>query len=703
MNRSARLDEMTSRLLPSLVVVCVPLALFLAFAIQPLFGKQLVPVFGGTGTSWIGCVVYFQLSMLLGYGWAAWLARRPLSFQADATVLLAVLAIVTFRLPSAEPATASLVRIGWRLSIASLPAMVLLFGTGPLLHAWLRRRGESVPYYLSALGSIGGVAAVLLYPFLVEPNLRVSEQTFFWQGLLLVLGGSLASIALLLKLTSGNAAAPSAETPTPSRPSAAGATLWLGALTCAGMLAATQHLAVEIGARPVAWVGPFAAYLLAFMVAFSGRWRRWMTFATVAWLAASLGGFMLAKGFTTATANGHRAWWLLSLTAAGSFLGHALLLGLRPAAGRERFYALAAAGGVLGGATLGALVPHLLAQPVEFALISAALLATGILHLLRRRDAPTIALVGAAAILPVVALGWNQVRQQTPPNSALRHFRDLYGHAIVKTDARSVVLSTETTTRGTQLTFDDAARRHPTLYATESSGVGRTIEKLQAARPKMSVAVIGVGAGTLAAYARAGDTYDFWDADPQALAIARESFSYIANSAGRINLVAGDGSKALESSTTDYDLIVIDVFNGCGDTLPEYLLTREALAIYLRRLGPRDGLLVVQAATRYSNFFPVVEATARTVGRSAIEVVTDISASTPERDWDATRTDYIVVCRLEQMKTIAAWFPVEEDNGRVKRAISTIQSNQIPIQEVWSDGRSAAIDTLDLSRFLLEP
>ncbi|HVS51871.1 MAG TPA: hypothetical protein VHD62_05900 [Opitutaceae bacterium] len=703
MNSSDRLEPMAARLLPALVVVAVPLAVFLAFAIQPVFGKQLVPVYGGTGGTWSGCMVYFQLSVLLGYGWAAWLARKPLRFQVNATVLLAVLAVLTFRLPVADPAAASLGRVVWRLAVASLPAMMLLFATAPLLHGWLRRRGDGVPYYLHALASAGALAAVLLYPFLIEPNLRLSEQTFFWHGLLLVLAGALATIGLLLSLGDANAAAPAEDFSIPPRPRAVAATLWLGALTCAGMLAATQHLAVEIGSNPVAWAGPFAAYLLGFMVAFSGRWRRWMTLVTLAWLAVSLSGFMLAKGFTAATVNGHRAWWLFSLTASGSFLGHALLHGLRPAARQERFYLVLAAGGAIGGATVGAIVPHVLAQPVEFALISAALLSTGIVWLIGRREAAVSAIVATVILVPVVGLGWNQVRQQTPPNSALRHFRDLYGHAILKTDARSVVLSTETTTRGTQLTFDDAARRHPTLYDSESSGVGRTIERLQAARPKMSVAVIGVGAGTLAAYARAGDTYDFWDVDPNALAIARESFSYIANSAGRINLIAGDGRKALEESKTDYDLIVIDAFAGCGDTMPEYLLTREALAIYLRRLGPKDGLLLVHASTRYSNFFPVVEATARTVGRSAILVVTDISASTPERDWDATRTDYIVVCRLEQMKRIEEWFPIEEDQGRVKRAISTIQSNQIPIQQVWSDGRSAATDTLDLSRFLLEP
>ncbi len=705
MNDSPRPQKLLAEALPTLVVAAVPLAAFLAFSIQPLLGKRLVPIYGGTSGTWLGCMVYFQLALLLGYGWAAWLVRKPAGFQAGATALLGLLAVVTFRLPDDHAyAAASIARVVWRLSFTTLPAMVLLFSTAPLLHGWLRRRGEEIPYYLYAVSSAGSLAAVVIYPFFVEPSLRLGEQTFYWHGCLTVVAGLLAAAGYLFRQSSNAAGArsqPEAEVREPVAFGTGVLWLWLSALTCVGMLGATYHLTAEIGSNPLAWVGPFGLYLLSFTVVFSGRWRRWMTLTTLVWLAVSLSGFMVAKGFTAATVNAATAWWLLSLTASGSFLGNALLYQLRPAKRFETFYLVLAAGGVLGGLVSGMIIPVLLSQPIEFELASVALLTTGMLWFAGRRDPAFVAVTTCVLLVPVLILGLHQRRGEALGQSKLVHLRDLYGHLMIKTDARSVVLSSDTTLHGTQLTSDAAARHRPTRYYTESTGVGRTLEKLQAGRPRMNVGVIGLGAGTLAAYARTDDTYDFWDVDPKALRVARENFSFVAESAGHVNLAEADGRKALEDSKTDYDLLVVDAFTGGG--VPSHLLTHEALALYLRRLAARDGLLVVHTPSRYFRFFPVVEATARTLGHSAINVTTDISDATADRDWDPTHTEYVIVCRAEQLKAISDWFPAEEDKGRVKHQLDIIQAPLINAQLLWSDERNAAIDTINVGQFLFGP
>ena len=240
-----------------------------------------------------------------------------------------------------------------------------------------------------------------------------------------------------------------------------------------------------------------------------------------------------------------------------------------------------------------------------------------------------------------------------------------------------MVLSSDTTTHGSQLTTDAASlRRRPTLYFIESTGVGRVLERLHAARPSMNVGVIGLGAGTLAAYAHKDDTYDFWDIDSKAIRVARENFTFVAEAQGKINPIQRDGRKALEDSKTDYDVLVIDAFT--GDGVPSHLLTREAMTVYFQRLAARNGLLVVHTSARYSKFFPVVDATARSLGRSAIGVGTDINAAVieigAERDWDPTHTEYVIVCRPEQTKDVAAWFPEEEDKGRVKHQVTITTS-----------------------------
>jgi predicted membrane-bound spermidine synthase len=410
---------------------------------------------------------------------------------------------------------------------------------------------------------------------------------------------------------------------------------------------------------------------------------------------------MVAKGFKGVTVNHTTAWWLLSLTASGSFLGNALLHNLRPAQRFERFYLVLAAGGVVGGLLSSTVIPYVLFQPIEFALASVALLTAGMVWLNGTRTASGALVTAAVLVAPVIGMGISQTGSASHGGGRLDHYRDLYGHIMIKTDDRSVVLSSDTTTQGSQLTADLAARRRPTLYFTESTGIGRVIETLQATRPAINVGVIGLGAGTLAAYARKPDAMDFWDIDPKSIRVARENFTFVAESPGKIDLNLRDGRKALDETKTDYDLIVVNAFS--GDGIPFHLLTREAMAVYFKRLEKRGGLLVVQASNRYSRLFPVVEATARTLGRSSLLVYTEILDSTETRDWDPTRTEWIVIGDLQTMRTAPDWFPLEEDPKRILRTLTTVTSPLIQPRLIWTDDRNAAIDAFGLSRFLFEP
>ena len=705
MNESPRPRNFLNQALPVLVIGAVPLAAFLAFVIQPIMGKRLLPIYGGTSGTWLGCMVYFQLALLLGYSWAAWLVRKRPVFQMTATLVLAVVAVLTFHLPSDEIAEAAGIgRVVWRLAVASLPAMVLLFSTSPLLHGWLRRRGEEIPYYLYAISSAGSLLALVLYPFLIETSIGLEDQRIFWHAGLLLAAAFLAAAAYIYFNT---VAGLPAEPPEPAEPLSPGLiVLWLGlsAMTCIGMLGATNHIAAEVGSNPIAWVGPFGLYLFSFMVTFSGRWQRWMTITATLCLAISLSVFMAMKGFKGVTVNHYTAWWLFALTASGSFLGNALLHSVRPAQRFERFYLVLAAGGVIGGLLSSTIIPYVFDRPIEFALVSAGLLATGLIWLTARRQPAAAVVIGCLVVIPVLGVGISQAHRESVEYGTMRHYRDLYGHIIVKTDARSVVLSSDTTTHGSQLTMDAAARRRPTLYYTESTGGGRVMERFHASRPQMTVGVIGLGAGTLAAYSRPGDVYDFWDIDPKSIRVAREHFTFVAEAAGKINLIRRDGRKALEDSKTNYDVIVLDAFT--GDGVPSHLLTREALGIYMRRLAAKDGILLIHCSSRYSRYYPVVEATARSQNLTAIDVNTeikkDVTEPGKERDWDPTATEYIIITKPEQAKEVAAWFLDEEDNGRVKHVVNTVTSPLVHYELIWSDDRNASIDVLDLGRFLFD-
>ena len=102
----------------------------------------------------------------------------------------------------------------------------------------------------------------------------------------------------------------------------------------------------------------------------------------------------------------------------------------------------------------------------------------------------------------------------------------------------------------------------------------------------------------------------------------------------------------------------------------------------------------------------MIEATARSLNLAAIDVHTeikkDVTEPGKERDWDPTSTEYVIITKPDQASDVATWFLDEEDNGRVKHVINTVNSPLVHYDLIWSDDRNASIDVLNLGRFLFE-
>ena len=159
---------------------------FLLFLVQPILGKQILPWFGGTPAVWTTCLLFFQVLLLGGYvyahGLSAWLKPRG-----QALVHITLLAASLWFLPIVTDST-------YRGQLESSPTWQILVlltatigapyflmsATGPLLQAWFSRTHTGSPYRLYALSNVGSLLALLSYPFLVEPNLRLGVQTHWW-------------------------------------------------------------------------------------------------------------------------------------------------------------------------------------------------------------------------------------------------------------------------------------------------------------------------------------------------------------------------------------------------------------------------------------------------------------------------------------------------------------------------------------------
>jgi SAM-dependent methyltransferase len=162
-------------------------------------------------------------------------------------------------------------------------------------------------------------------------------------------------------------------------------------------------------------------------------------------------------------------------------------------------------------------------------------------------------------------------------------------------------------------------RRLPTTYYGRKSGVGLAIENTRHSTQR--VGVIGLGAGTIAAYGRPGDYYRFYDINPQVIEIARRQFSYLLDCPAKVDIVLGDARLSLEREPNqNFDVLAVDAFS--SDSIPVHLLTVEAFRLFFRHIRP-DGILAVHVSNSHLKLEPVVERLATALGKQNILVDTE--------------------------------------------------------------------------------
>jgi spermidine synthase len=159
-------------------------------------------------------------------------------------------------------------------------------------------------------------------------------------------------------------------------------------------------------------------------------------------------------------------------------------------------------------------------------------------------------------------------------------------------------------------------RFRPTTYYGPDSGIGILLRECFSS-PKR-VGIVGLGAGTLAAYGQAGDTFRFYEINPQVVDAARSLFTYLRETQAKVEIVAGDARISLEQDHSPrFDVLAIDAFS--GDAIPVHLLTIEAARLYLAHLNP-GGALGFHVSNDYLDLAPVVRDLAQSLGSSAIVV-----------------------------------------------------------------------------------
>jgi hypothetical protein len=715
----------------SLRSVVFGLAIFgsatLLFLVQPLVGKRILPWFGGAPAVWSLCLAFYQSTLFLGYAYAHGLIRWACP-KLQVGVHFFVLGLAALLLPilpgedakpnvGAAPESEILTLL---IGHVGLPFLALA-ATGPLVQVWFARcHPNRSPYFLYAISNVGSLLGLLGYSFFLEATYSVSETGALWSGGFLVCsvvvlfsGWMSATHAESVSTVAGGRSAgldtTAADSDVPGLP-----LIWLMLSGCAVILLTglTNQLTLDVASLPFLWVGMLAAYLASFILAFASE----RAYSRPVFLGASaillvvispppfLGSVGYAIYRMTQPVPIHAGLYGLLLFSLAMVL-HGELYRLRPsAAGLTRFYLYVSGGGALGGLFAGILAPHvfngfqeiLMALGLGWLTVCFAWQFGGPGNFRATRSRRHFVMIFGT----LVVLGPQVARLIVFSDPGLLHEeRGFFGvlkvrHQEIGAGRVERTLMNGTTVHGRQL-MNDGLTTRPTSYYGAHTGIGFALSDRSVERP-LSLGIVGLGIGTLAAYGRDGDEFRFYEIDPAVTRIARDDgyFSYLAESAAEVIVVPGDARLSLVSEAARdekrFDLLVVDAFT--SDSIPLHLMTQEAFALYRDRLGA-DGMLAIHISNQHFRFDPVIVRLGRSVG---LESIVFHNHDMPRFLTEASKWVFLSRDR-ERLARLTAYANAILERRRVNVAairIERIADEEVGAMPLWTDDYSDLFATL---------
>jgi hypothetical protein len=681
---------------------------FLLFSIQPMFTKMVLPQLGGSPAVWSIAMVVFQALLLAGYGYAH-LSTTRLSTRNSALLHIALLIFTLIALPIGVTAAMGEAPVegqaGWLIGVFLISVGLPFFavaGNGPLLQAWFARSGHKQahdPYFLYGASNLGSFAALLLYPVLFEPLLRLQSQSLAWSlgfGVLMVL------IALSAYLIQHAAARHDAAMALPANDNIAeqapgwgriAGWITLSFIPSGLLVAVTAHISTDVAAAPFLWVVPLALFLLTFVLIFRDKplvpmvamERLLPLLATSLVLFAYLGAHMFVMALVL-----NIAFFFVA-----TLVCHDQLYRQRPSARYlTHFYLWMSFGGVLGGLFCGLLAPAIFNRVLEYPILAVmAVAALPQAWQASRADwlkqGGPILLIGALALIVLhlnfggerelsgtavsiflVAAAFSMLFYRRPimvvaSLIALFAVFDAFGHmqggriyersffGVHKVDRRNNgefrVLSHGTTIHGAMRIRNAdgtpfTGRPKPLTYYHPDGPIAETLNAVPHRNGGRRLGVIGLGAGAHACNGGDGDRWTFFEIDPLVVKIATDptQFRFLSTCAPSARLILGDARLTLAREPHHaFDNLLVDAFS--SDSIPVHLMTKEALALYVDRLAP-GGILTMHISNRHMELASVVASLARELGL----VAKVKNYHPPDGVWDfdrAVSTSVVVLAR----------------------------------------------------------
>ena len=644
-----------------MMAVTIFVSAFLLFQVQPLISKQILPWFGGSPAVWTTAMLFFQSVLFGGYAYAHF-ATRYLSAKTHLRIHIGLVFVAALMASLITPSTAlkpngdenPMLYVLLLLSICVGLPYFTLASTGPIVQAWFSRiRPGASPYRLYSLSNVGSYLALLTFPYLFEPLLELPDLGRAWTLLFWFFAVSCILTAVVImnllpnRTESGiiNKNDLMQESTRNPAPSILERSAWIGlpALASLTMIAATDHVSHHVAPEPRLWITTLGLYLLTFIITFDHeRWyRRSIAAAFCLCAIAFLTGYSEMFDWLRldwSLGDFELRWSHFVVMFLICFLCHGELVRLRPKSTDylTEFYMCVSAGGACGGLFASIVAVNMFNGYFEWTLclILALVACCWILvftsgwrqyiakETIHRSRLSLMCCCTVASFTWIFYFEdpweWRSTDSGTYISKRIETSRNFYGVVSVEDQVHQSDPSRSyrgfysgNVIHGMQLKSAEA-RLRPVSYYGAGSGIADTIKYAQARQEAVRIAVIGLGAGSVASYGRPTDHFDFYEINPEVIRIAETYFTFLSGSHATTQVILGDGRLKLDANKdAPYDIIMLDAFT--GGTVPVHLLTKEAFGAYKAHLAP-NGFIVAHITNSHLNLYPIAKLQAEHLG-----------------------------------------------------------------------------------------
>ncbi|MGZ8136288.1 MAG: fused MFS/spermidine synthase [Methylococcaceae bacterium] len=676
----------------------------LMFVLQPLFGKILLPLLGGSPAVWNTCMVFYQSILFLGYLYAHLISTRQTQHRQIA--IHAVVMFISFlALPVALPENTvpptdsnPTFWLLWTLFLAIGLPFFVVSTTAPLLQKWFAQVGHHNshdPYFLYAASNIGSLIALLSYPFLLEPNIGLANQKTYWSIAYLLLCLLIAGCAFVLWKSRQHVSEQEESPLEKSDPSLYTRLYWLALafVPSSLLLGLTNFISTDIASVPLLWIIPLTLYLLSFVIVFS-KWND-----KIHPIMVKLQPFFLvlfvAYAFINPADLPYWAYLILHLVAFffAIMVCHGELAKSRPHTGHlTNFYLIMSFAGMLGGMFNTFVAPFVFNGVYEYPLmiVAALLLRPGLQKtinktLLAEIIVPVLLLLSGlilyatvsnllvyfdAIVIGLIVLTlltfWVRKRPMAfaLSNGAIIFLalgvHGLSSHTLYQERTFFGVLAVResqltneqnqpesyhelfhgTTKHGAQRLAANVSQT-PLTYYSRPGPMGQLFKEYDNANQNWTIGVVGLGAGALACYAKPEQNWTLYEIDPLVVDIAENTDYFSYLSQCAPKATMRVADARLSlAKEPDQTFDLLIMDAFSSDSVPTHLLTKEALELYFKKLKT-NGILAFHITNRHLLLKKVLSIHAEQLHSSAL-----VQEFKPQKEIPlVVATDWVVMAR----------------------------------------------------------